>query len=723
MKPLQAWVIGILLASCLVYSGVLAWHLGWNTELAVIAPVEPLRLRLGVPELRDGVMQQAVERFVREVERHSQGRVIVTVMETGSLSEAEQLISLARMGQREMVLLPLSMLGQLLPGFRIMDVPFLFSSPQSLHQFLDGETGRLLLQQMVPLDLVGLSFWEEGFRQMVGRRAVDAPDDLKKMRFGVVPGGFSSNMFAGYGAIPVEGRVASGGEHRFSDKVDGWETLLTRSVLDQKGDQPLFVTLSHHGWQGAVLAMGGQGYHSLPVNIFPIIRSSAQEVMLWTRKQSGLQLQRMEQAMTENKVTVQRMTGPTRGSWMLRARKWVQGYEETLGPGLLAAMGELEMERAGGAAGNNGWIIGLDADLSGSLSGAGLAIKRGVQLAIDEINASGGVLGKPLNLIVTDNRGSVALGVANAMRLGQKWGAVALVAGGNDPVIAEQVPVTKNQKMLLLVPWGRSVEWMGNSRDDDVERRHVFRLAANEYQGSMVLFDDLVHTPGKIALMLENTGNGRNFRAIMIELFKDHSREKPAVVWFNVGQKVFLDPLSQLQEAGVTSLLLMAGPEETRYIRANMETLAFKARILAFQGDPVTRAGENGISLNQGDSFLQTFSLDLQWDRTPVGDALRKRYWNLFEAPPANHIPNPSATAQAYDLVFLLAKALQRVPEGRGGTGLDVAMERLEAHQGAIKNYSWPFSHIRHEGLAPSDVILVQFNDEGMLVPRGTSRK
>jgi len=63
--------------------------------------------------------------------------------------------------------------------------------------------------------------------------------------------------------------------------------------------------------------------------------------------------------------------------------------------------------------------IGMNQAMTGQFAAAGIDATRGAQMAVDEINRAGGVLGRPLELVVEDNRGEVEAGIAAAERLVQ----------------------------------------------------------------------------------------------------------------------------------------------------------------------------------------------------------------------------------------------------------------------------------------------------------------
>ena len=64
-------------------------------------------------------------------------------------------------------------------------------------------------------------------------------------------------------------------------------------------------------------------------------------------------------------------------------------------------------------------VIGIDADLSAVAVEGGIAITRGVELAVDEINAAGGILGRQIKVIAKDHRGNPARGVYNIEQFSQ----------------------------------------------------------------------------------------------------------------------------------------------------------------------------------------------------------------------------------------------------------------------------------------------------------------
>src|SRR5258708_252136 len=94
--------------------------------------------------------------------------------------------------------------------------------------------------------------------------------------------------------------------------------------------------------------------------------------------------------------------------------------------------------------------LGLVAAMSGQSAKSGEAIVRGLSIAIDEINAGGGVLGKKLQLVVRDDESNPAKGVLAARELAQRPKLVTLFGGLETPVSIASVPVANPSKVPLM---------------------------------------------------------------------------------------------------------------------------------------------------------------------------------------------------------------------------------------------------------------------------------
>src|SRR5512132_3999085 len=97
--------------------------------------------------------------------------------------------------------------------------------------------------------------------------------------------------------------------------------------------------------------------------------------------------------------------------------------------------------------------IGLVTALSGQSARAGEAITRGLQVAIDELNARGGVLGRKFELVRRDDEATPAKGVIAARELVHKEKVAVLFGGLDTPVALAIVPIANENKIPFMDPW------------------------------------------------------------------------------------------------------------------------------------------------------------------------------------------------------------------------------------------------------------------------------
>jgi len=365
----------------------------------------------------------------------------------------------------------------------------------------------------------------------------------------------------------------------------------------------------------------------------------------------------------------------------------------------------------------NGIVIGLDADMSGGAASGGEAIRRGILLAIDEINARGGVLGRPLELEVRDHRGNPARGVDNIAAFARTPDLVAVIGGVHTPVALAELDLLHQEEILFLVPWAAGTPIVANG----FRPNFVFRVSVrDEFAGGFLIDQVLARGFSRPGLLLERTGWGRsNDKAMQTAL---QQRDQPAapVAWFNWGARTLKPQLDALAASGADVVLLVSNPREGAVAVRDMAGLADDARLPIVSHWGIT-GGDFASSVRDDVAridltFLQTFS----FFRPPFPERAER----VLAAYCARFVPctgpadviSPVGTAHAYDLTHLLARAIARagsIDRRRVRT----AMERLDRYEGLVRVYDPPFAPDRHDALTRSDFQLSRFGTDGAILP------
>ncbi len=101
-------------------------------------------------------------------------------------------------------------------------------------------------------------------------------------------------------------------------------------------------------------------------------------------------------------------------------------------------------------------LVGLNADMSSGSAQAGEAIKRGILIAMEEINQAGGVFGRKFKLTVKNHRGIPARGKSNMKKFAADPKVIAVIGGLHTPVVlAEKKTLFDSGKLDIpyLIPW------------------------------------------------------------------------------------------------------------------------------------------------------------------------------------------------------------------------------------------------------------------------------
>lgn len=360
--------------------------------------------------------------------------------------------------------------------------------------------------------------------------------------------------------------------------------------------------------------------------------------------------------------------------------------------------------------------IGLSAEFGMQGSHAAQSIEKGILLAIDEINASGGVLGRPLALEKRDDRGVPARGVDNLTEFAAMPDLVAVFCGRFSPVAIEQAPVANRLGVLLLDPWAAA--------DGIVQQpapNYVFRVSANDTWAMQTLLEHARRRQyPKLALLLPNTAWGRSSEAAALAHAKGDSAVRLTSYWYNWGDTDFGPRLQQLRSEGARALIMVANEGEGALVVRAMAALPPEQRIPIISHWGIAGgdfAANTGKALEAVDLVVvQTFSFsgNTSPKAKAVAAAVPKRFGHEVAA-----LRGQVGFAHAYDLTYLLAGALRKAGS-IGRAAVRDALENIDSHDGLVRSYRKPFGPNDHEGLDRAQMFLARFDADGNLraIPR-----
>jgi len=338
-------------------------------------------------------------------------------------------------------------------------------------------------------------------------------------------------------------------------------------------------------------------------------------------------------------------------------------------------------------------------------------IKLGLQIAIDEINAAGGLLdGRMIELIQRDDESKPPKGLIAARELIFNEDVAAFFGGIDSPVSLAIAPLANQEKTPFMAVWAAATGITRNGADPN----YVFRVSAIDALVDIKLLDYANDKFGatKVGLMLINNPWGESNEKGLVAADEENDAVEIVGIEKFEGADVDMTPqLTRLKDAGAEAIILVVNAPPGAQMMKSRERMGWDVPVVSHWGISGGRFPELAGPTAGEAHFVQTYSFF--GDQGEVGEkvlgTLKEKYSEI-DGP--EDVYSPVGTANAYDAMHLVAMAIEQA----GSTDGDAILEALEDLQGTyvglIKTYEKPFSPENHDALGPDDYVMVHYEGD-----------
>jgi branched-chain amino acid transport system substrate-binding protein len=355
--------------------------------------------------------------------------------------------------------------------------------------------------------------------------------------------------------------------------------------------------------------------------------------------------------------------------------------------------------------------LGLVAAMSGQSAKSGEAIVRGLTIAMDEINAKGGVLGKKIELLVRDDESNPAKGVVAARELVQREKVVAFFGGLDTPVSMAIVPFANQAKVPFMGVWAAGTPITRNGSPEN----YVFRVSAVDELVDKALVDYAVSKYGakKPGMILINNPWGESNEKGLKAALDAKKIPYAAIEKFQDADVDVVPQLARLKEAGADLLFMVANVAPSSQVVKSLDRMGWDVPIVSHWGPAGGRFSELAGASATKVHFIQTFSFsgNPSPKAAAMFAALKAKYPQVktfADVTPAVGIAN------AYDAMHLVALAIEKVGSTEGPK-VRTGFYDIDKYEGLIKTYTKPFTAENHDALTSSDYIFTYFKGDEIL--------
>ncbi|MGN7613770.1 DctP family TRAP transporter solute-binding subunit [Magnetococcales bacterium HHB-1] len=667
---------------------------------------QTLRLGLNIP--RGTALHAAAERYAERISEQTAGRLKIEVYPNQELGNDNQMLEMARRGELTIVLTPTAKLTTAVPAMQVLDLPFFFSSKQVLYQALDGEFGRILLRKLRDIGLVGVTFWENGFKHFTANVPLRTPDDFNGLKFRIMKSRIIQKQFEALGAetLPIDFHAT---QQALADGiVDGQENPLVAIVAMKFYEVQKHLTLSEHAYLGYALSFSQKRLKHLSTEDQKILFTTAREITNWEREET----QRREEAFLERieraGVMIHRLDQRVRANFKSVLSFMSRAFEEDIGVDIISLAQEV-MALNGR---QDRILIGLNADLSQHSALVGLAIKRGAQLAIHEINQVGGVLGRKLALMARDHQNNGQRGRDNIRFFSGFDNLIAIIGGKRSPVIKSELDLINSLQIPYMIPWAAAADLTAATKKPNF----VFRVSLNDTFAARYLIETAFEHGKRVSVVFEKTtwgeGNHRQMHKYTLEQGKELAGGHP----FDVGHRSFSSIIQKLFTSQTDSLVLISNPHDGQRFMTELLAVMPDIRVVSHWGILSGRMPKEIGALLEKNNTLFPQTIFLWPPVTKAGAQILSQYQRYFRSDGSLLEGGAAGFAHAYDIVHLLVKALHQAKSINRRLVRD-ALEQLPPHNGLVKRYEQAFLPDRHDALALEDYHLGRFVEGSGVVP------
>lgn len=229
---------------------------------------EPIQIKFSHVAAIDTPKGQAAEYFKQQLEKRTKGRVKVEVFPNSTLYKDKEELEALQMGSVQM-LAPVA--GKFGPAgvkeFEAFDLPYIFPDEQALHRVTRGPIGASLLKKLESRGMVGLSYWDAGFRVLSSNKSIRTPEEAKGQKIRINSSKVNQAIIKAIGGLPQTMAFSEVYQALQTGVVDGADGNLSNLYTQKQYEVQKHITLTRHTYSGYVVVMNKAFWEKLPADI------------------------------------------------------------------------------------------------------------------------------------------------------------------------------------------------------------------------------------------------------------------------------------------------------------------------------------------------------------------------------------------------------------------------------------------------------------------------
>jgi C4-dicarboxylate-binding protein DctP len=242
---------------------------------------EPIVIKFSHVVAADTPKGKAAEHFAKVAAEKTNGKVKVEVYPNSTLYKDKEEVEALQLGSVQMLAPSLAKFAPLgVKEFEVFDLPYIFDDYDQLHAVTEGPVGKSLLDKLGDKGILGLAYWDNGFKVMSANKPLREVKDFRGQKMRIQSSKVLEAQMKALGASPQVMAFSEVYQALQTGVVDGTENPPSNLYTQKMFEVQKYVTHSNHGYLGYAVIVNKPFWEGLPADI----RKSLEEAMAESTK-------------------------------------------------------------------------------------------------------------------------------------------------------------------------------------------------------------------------------------------------------------------------------------------------------------------------------------------------------------------------------------------------------------------------------------------------------
>ena len=301
---MKAWIVATAAAAVLALAGPACAQ-------------APIVIKFSHVVANDTPKGKGTLKFQELAEKYTNGRVKVEVYPNSSLYKDKEELEALQLGAVQMLAPSLAKFGPIgVREFEVFDLPFILPDKAALRRVTDGPLGKKLMKLLEPKGMVGLAYWDNGFKDMSANRPLHMPDDFKGLKMRIQSSKVLEAQMRALGANPQVMAFSEVYQALQTGVVDGTENPPSNEYTQKMHEVQKYTVISDHGYVGYAVIVNKKFWDGLPADVRGELEKAMKEATDYTnsiaQKENDDALDLMRKS---GRTTISTLTAEEKAAW------------------------------------------------------------------------------------------------------------------------------------------------------------------------------------------------------------------------------------------------------------------------------------------------------------------------------------------------------------------------------------------------------------------------